>query len=47
MSQKLIKSFIKLIEIIPNLHEPSPIVTTHLKIKVVYVCHNATDTLYM
>jgi hypothetical protein len=47
MSQKLIKSLIKLIERIPSLDEPSPIITTHLKIKVVYVRYNATNTLYM
>jgi hypothetical protein len=26
---------------------PSPIITTHLKIKVVYIHYNAIDTLYM
>jgi hypothetical protein len=35
------------LEIMPNLDEPSPIITTHLKIKVVYACYNATDTLCM
>jgi hypothetical protein len=31
----------------PSLDEPSPIITTHFKIKVVYTCHNATDILCM
>jgi hypothetical protein len=30
-----------------SLDEPSPIIITHLKIKVVYACYNATNTLYM
>jgi hypothetical protein len=30
-----------------RLDEPSLIITTHLKIKVVYVCYNATNTLCM
>jgi hypothetical protein len=30
-----------------RLDEPSPIITTHLKIKVAYVCYNATNTLCM
>jgi len=31
----------------PSLDEPSPIIITHLKIKVVYVRYNAIDTLCM
>ncbi len=31
----------------PSLEELSLIITTHLKIKVVYTHYNATDTLYM
>jgi hypothetical protein len=31
----------------PNLDEPSPIIMTHLKIKVVYAWYNAINTLYM
>jgi hypothetical protein len=31
----------------PSLNNPSPIITTHLKIKVVYIHYNAIDTLYM
>ncbi len=34
-------------ERIPSLDEPSPIITTHLKIKVIYVRYNVTNTLYM
>jgi len=34
------------LEIMPSLDEPSPIIT-HLKIKVVYACYNAIDTLCM
>jgi hypothetical protein len=30
-----------------SLDEPSPIITKHLKIKVVYIHYNAIDTLYM
>jgi hypothetical protein len=30
-----------------RLDEPSHIITTHLKIKVVSVCYNATNTLCM
>jgi hypothetical protein len=30
-----------------SLYEPSPIITTHFKIKVVYIHYNATDTFYM
>jgi hypothetical protein len=30
-----------------SLDEPSPIIITRLKIKVVYVRYNAIDTLYM
>ncbi len=32
---------------VPSLNNPSPIITTHLKIKVVYIHYNAIDTLYM
>jgi len=35
------------LERMPSLDEPSPIITTHLKIKVVYARYNATNTLYM
>jgi hypothetical protein len=35
------------LERMPSLDKPSPIITTHLKIKVVYAPYNATDTLYM
>jgi len=35
------------LERMPNLDEPSPIITTHFKIKVVYVHYNATNTFYM
>jgi hypothetical protein len=35
------------LERMPSLNKPSPIITTHLKIKVVYVHYNVTDTLYM
>jgi hypothetical protein len=35
------------LEKMPSLNEPSPIITTHLKIKVVYACYNAINTLYM
>jgi hypothetical protein len=31
----------------PSLDKPSPIIITHLKIKVVYACYNATNPLYM
>jgi hypothetical protein len=31
----------------PSLDEPSLIITTHLKIKVVYTHYNAMDILYM
>jgi hypothetical protein len=31
----------------PNLNEPSPIIITHLKIKVVYAWYNAINTLYI
>jgi hypothetical protein len=30
-----------------SLDEPSPIIITHLKIKVAYACYNAIDTLCM
>jgi hypothetical protein len=30
-----------------NLDEPSHIITTHFKIKVVYIHYNATNTFYM
>jgi len=30
-----------------NLNEPSPIIITHLKIKVVYAWYNAINTLYI
>jgi len=30
-----------------SLDEPSPIITTHVKIKVVYIHYNAIDTFYM
>jgi len=30
-----------------SLDKPSPIIITHLKIKVVYARYNANDTLYM
>jgi hypothetical protein len=30
-----------------SLDKPSPIIITHLKIKVVYACYNATNTLCM
>jgi len=35
------------LEKMPSLDEPSPIITTHLKIKVVYARYNAIDTLCM
>jgi len=31
----------------PSLDNPLTIITTHLKIKVVYIHYNATDTFYM
>jgi hypothetical protein len=34
-------------ERIPSIDKPSPIITTHFKIKVVYVRYNATNILYM
>jgi hypothetical protein len=33
------------LERMPSLDKPSPIITTHLKIKVVYAPYNATYTL--
>jgi hypothetical protein len=35
------------LERMPSLNKPSPVITTHLKIKVDYACYNATDTLCM
>jgi hypothetical protein len=35
------------LERMPSLDEPSPIITTHLQIKVVYARYNAINTLYM
>jgi hypothetical protein len=35
------------LERMPSLDEPSPIISTHIKIKIVYVPYNAIDTLYM
>jgi len=35
------------LERIPSIDKPSPIITTHFKIKVVYVRYNATNILYM
>jgi len=34
-------------ERIPSIDKPSLIITTHFKIKVVYVRYNATNILYM
>jgi hypothetical protein len=34
-------------KIMPSLDEPSPIIITHLKIKVVYVPYNAINTFCM
>jgi len=31
----------------PSLDKPSPIIITHLKIKVIYARYNAIDPLYM
>jgi hypothetical protein len=31
----------------PSLNEVSPIIITHMKIKVVYAHYNAIDTFYM
>ncbi len=34
-------------KIMPSLDEPSLIIITHFKIKVVYACYNAIDIMYI